>query len=283
MLWRMRAVRRIWTILALCSLAAWPNPAPAQIVVIPHSVNALALCGGDKLYAPGGHSAPGVIARSFAGRGAVLTFRTCQDSDGNTHYFVRKPRPNRNGICRVAEDEVFPGRAGDFVIADVLYDGTAKGWYFDLHGWTFRPPANWRAMDYRARHQSLALVTTSSAICPRTDDAHYIPVSGTDGMLKAFFKIWRTATASPGSFDRFFAKVPVQAETAFGSPDAVQTRSFLRDIVFKRHADVATVDCDMQEMGSEPGCAALVDIVSILFDVTDHGLIITGIRANPIP
>ncbi len=264
------------------AIAASAGPVSAQIIVQPRTVQALLLCEADRIFAPGDSGAPPVIARSFEGRGKVVTFRTCRDADGNTHYFIRKPRPNRDGVCRVVEDELFPGTPKDFVIVDLLYDGTAAGWYFDLHGWTFRPPGDWHALNYGARHKMLALVTSATAPCPRTDDVHYIPVSATDGMLKTFFGVWRSAKASPDSFDKIFAAVPVLPIPMFERLGTVRTLPGLKRAIFESHEDIASIDCEVSGLGTASGCTAWVDLFSITFDVTDRGLAITGVWENPL-
>jgi hypothetical protein len=281
----MRAVHLIRIVFAFCGLVALISSASAQMVAVPHTAGALMLCDGYKSYAPHDNGAPGIIARSLVGPGAILTFRTCRDADGNTHYFVRKPRPNRSGLCRVFEDELFPGRDRDAVSIDVQYDGTAPDRSFELRGWTERPPQKWRAMYYEARHESFGLATSASAACPRSDDARYIPVSGTDGTITSFFKIWRAATLSREGFDRAFGNVPVLAgmpgEAAPSQSEISGALGMLRSAVFDQHLDIFYVDCQTSQLSTLSGCVAGIYYSSILFDVTDHGLVINGIRENP--
>lgn len=273
-------MRRSLMLLALAALAL-PHPVTAQFVM-PHTIQSLSTCAmNEEIYTAASTDAPAPVAHSFGGRGKEVSFRTCRDGDGITHFFIRKPRPNRNAICRVVEDELFPADDSDFVIVDVLYDGTNPSWYFELHGWTFRPPAAWSEMGYRARHRSLALVTADAATCPPTNDARYIPVSGTDGLIKTFFRRWRAITASPEDFDRALAPVPVLPVPPF-SNDPDRVRHAVHTQVFDRHQDVEGIRCDEQELSIQGGCQAFVGDFSIFFDVTDHGLEITGIRENPV-
>lgn len=275
-------MRRLCLLLALIWFAG-SQPASAMLIPMPHTVSSLASCYQDEtIYTPASSNTPAVVAHSFVGRGKEVAFRTCRDEDGNIHYFVRKPRPNRGGVCHVVEDELFPATASEFVIVDVLYGGMNPDWYFDLHGWRHVPPKPWTAMGYRAAHRSLVQVMAENSACPPPGDAGYIAATGTDGLIKTFFLRWRAVISSPDSFDRAFASVPELStfDSAPVSPDHV--RRGLRTAVFDRHEQVTLIMCDEQELGEQGGCYAYVGVFSILFDVTDRGLEIMGIRENPL-
>ena len=184
-----------------------PRPGEAEVIIHPHTANALRYCVGDKIYSVHSTGAPSVIAASFAGDGKQVAFRTCQDGDGNSHYFIRKPRPNRNGVCRTFEDEVFPGTDNDKILVDVLYDGSAPNWYFSLKGWKAWPPDDWTLLHYTPRSSVLGLVSDED--CPTGEDARYLSLENvTDGMLKAFQSSWIEATRSSETLDKAFRNVP---------------------------------------------------------------------------
>jgi len=176
-------------------LSALTNKAAAFAVINAHTVQALYSCSASKIYREDSKDAPDIIARSFAGEGRRIVFRTCRDYDGNTHYFIRKPRPNRNGVCRIFESEIFPGSETDFIIVDVLYDGMAPNWSFDLKEWKGVPPQAWISMRYTPQSSILGFATTES--CPPGEDARYIPVGDvTDGLMTTFPTYWEKITQS---------------------------------------------------------------------------------------
>ncbi len=270
--------------LAAALLAAFSavSPVSAQIIVREHTVQALAYCESDHYYNPATADAPAIIAKSFEGPGKQVTFRTCTDVDGNTHYFVRKARPNRNGICRVFEEEIFPGSTTDSVIVDVLYDGMAPHWYFDMQGWKYSPPNSWAKLQYTAKSRILAL--ESSDGCPSGDDKRYIPVGPlTDGMLKSFYGLWHRVSETPASFDEAFAgSVSIGSEALGYKQDHAELVQRLRADFFdlgRERPRIYELECGG---GRLDGCSAFMsDNMVIGFDVTEHGLAITTIDLTP--
>jgi len=254
------------------------GPCDAQITIQAHTLQALSFCHDDEhLYSAESRAAPSTIAASFKGQGKVLVFRTCKDVDGNVHYFMRKPRPNRSGVCRVFEDEVFPGTKKDDVSVEVLYDGTAPNWFFVLRGWNSRPPNKWAKMRYSP--QSAVLAQVHDGECPRGDNSDYISISGvTDGTLKSFYHLWGSITASPEVFSKAIADVPLRFNTGNA------TRSNLQIAVFEGHQRLASVECygsAADAIVNDGGCTAIIDSFGVQFDVTNTGPSITGLYEMP--
>ena len=268
-----RLSKGIWISLCSLFLLLAPNLAEAFTVINHHTANALTYCLDSKLYSMHSTAAPSIIANSFAGDGKQVAFRTCQDGDGNTHYFIRKPRPNRNGVCRVFEDEVFPGTDADEVFVEVLYDGTASNWYFKLKGWKAWPPDDWTMLHYTRQSSVLGFVGNEN--CPLGDDARYIWLRNvTDGMLKSFQNAWGAASRSPKALDKVFAVVPtISSFRGTVDPQPSQRlRDNLRRSVFERHDKVVEISCN------ESGCIANLSGQAIGFDVTAGGIVFTNLR-----
>jgi hypothetical protein len=226
------------------------------------------------LYSAHSGDAPAVIANSFSGQAAPITFRACRDADGNTHYFIRNPRPNRNGVCRVFEHEVFPGTEKDIVFVQLRYETVRPGWYTTIKGWKAWPSDDWALIHYQRQSSVLGFVT--GADCPPGDDPRYIALGNvTDGMLTGFQKAWDMATRSPEALEKAFARVPT-ATSWTGDIDKVPSqglRDILRSSIFERHARVGTITCD------EGGCTAWLDRVSIAFDTTPSGIVFKALKA----
>lgn len=258
------------------------QPAFAQFVVPPHTVQALGTCDVERIYNSQSANTPSLIAHSFRGQGSSVTFRVCTDRDQNTHYFIRKPRPNRNGICRVFEEELFPGNERDMQIVDVLYDGTMPGWYFTMTGWKSWPPTAWAKLHYSPQSQILA--QAGDGACPATDDKGYVPVgSMTDGMLHGFFKLWHDVSYSPEAFDKAFANTTSVAIIGMGfKEDHAALVRELRDDLFEKHSSPRPefLRCDL---GNLPGCTAYFDRFDVGFDVGDQGMVLTRIDPVLIP
>jgi hypothetical protein len=266
--------------LLICS-AASATPALAQFVMQADTVGAMQQCGDSKFYNSRSPNAPAIIKNSFKGQGSVLTFRVCKDADSNTHYFVRKPRPNRNGICRIFEQELFPGTAKDEEIIDTLYDGTAKGWYFVLPGWKSWPPSDWEKLHYFSQSQVLA--QQSASLCPGGEDVGYVPVTAsmTDGMLNAFYDLWRKISASPAVFDKEFLNTKSDGYTGLAlTENHAALVQALRSELFDKNGTRPSLEFLNCEIGTRPGCSAYFNSIVVGFDVTDTGMQI--IRIDPI-
>jgi hypothetical protein len=253
----------------------------AQIIVRPHTAGAMQMCGDSQFYDSRSPNAPKIIANSFRGKGSVLTFRVCKDADANTHYFVREPRPIRNGICRTFEVELFPGTAKDGAFIFTLYDGSAEG-YFILPGWKDSPPSDWEKLHYFPEGQVLAQQQASS--CPEGDDKGYIPVTDTmtDGMLNAFFDLWRNVSSSPSSFDKAFLNTKSDGLSGF-KEDHAELVQKLRSDLFDKGDMRPTLELIRCEIGRNAGCSAFFNSVEIGFDVTDTGMQITRIDPIVVP
>jgi len=196
--------------------------------------------------------------------------------DHHTHYFVRKPRPNRNGICRILEQELFPGTPQDEQIVDVLYDGTAPNWYVTISGWQSWPPEDWVKLPYLP--QSGILAQESGDACPPGDDKGYVSVgSMTDGMLKQFFALWRDISSSPEAFDRAFANTTSNAYANMGGKEDHEglVRTLRQYLFEKNRARPALKVLDCNTVGRLEGCSAYFQGFVVGFDVGDSGLKIT--------
>ncbi|MBS0471024.1 MAG: hypothetical protein JSR60_08135 [Proteobacteria bacterium] len=257
-------------------------PANGQWTIRAHTVQALAFCRQDKLFDAMSTGAPPRISVALSGRGSVLAFRICTDADGNEHYFVRQPRPNRAGVCRVLEDEVFPAkRPSEFVNVSVPTDVSSNEHPFGLAGWTDRAPAAWRRLGYRSETRSFALVTEPDGRCPLPDDTRFIPVTASDGALREFQRLWHAATATPQDFYREFGSAPVLNSIPSGVPKQATAYFLLHDLVFDRHADISSIECQTGSTGTDT-CSAWIGNISIEFDVSGQGLVVTGIRESPV-
>lgn len=256
----------------LCVLLALP--ADAMIIIQHNTANALTYCTASNLFSAASTDAPALVAASFSGEGKRVAFRTCRDGDGNTHYFIRAPRPNRNGICRVFEHEVFPGTENDSAIVQVLYSGMEPGWEVTIRRWKMWPPDEWTLMHYSRQSAVLGFVTGQA--CPLGDDPRYIGLENvSDGMLTSFQSKWEAVTRTPTALEEAFAGVPTV--TAFsGAIDAqpsARLRENLRRSVFERHRKVESISCH------EGGCTAWLDSVSVDFDVTPSGIAFKALKA----
>jgi hypothetical protein len=257
---------------AFLALMLAARPASAQFIITPHTAQALEYCyAGVAVYTAQSANAPANVAAVFADKGKVLGVRICKDADGNTHYFLRQPRTLTGDVCRVAEEEVFPATSQDIVMPA---SPAIEGGYYSLPGWTWRIPEDWDRLRYQRQNTTLAVVLPASGACPPPDDKRYIRVSATDGMLRTFFRKWRAMTASPEVFDAATAAIP-QHTVMFPGLDQVQRRAYLRKLIFGQHEDIESVECENE-------CQALVVVFAFVFDMTDHGLVITEIREYPL-
>ena len=250
------------------------GPADAQVSIQLHTAGSLSDCEGSTLYSARSTNAPAIISSSFGGEGKRLAFRTCRDADGNTHYFIREPRPNRNGVCRVFENEVFPGPSKYGVSVRLLYDGTAPGAYFNMKSWSAWPPDDWTLLHYSRRSSVLGFVTNED--CPIGDDVRYIPLQNvTDGMLKAFQSAWIEATGSPETLDKVFRNVPTLGSEHPGqidTPPSQKLRDRFRNDIFNGHNTVVEMSC------AEDGCSAYLRDQAVGFDFTTSGIVFTKLE-----
>ena len=271
------SIRRIFSTLAAAGLVATGTPAVAFVVPSPPgSVQALMDCFDERLFSAQSANVPPAIAASFRGQGAKLAFRTCRDADRNIHYYLREPRPNRNGVCRTFEKEVFLGSASDRVLVHLLYDSNAPNWYFMLSGWSSLQPPKWTAMRYPARSQVLGFIAESD--CPPGDDPRYMPLGNvTDGTLRSFQQMWERISASPEILQAALERLPVSRVTGierFDTPErkrAFKERTITR--VLKEKPQLQGMTCH------EGGCAAWFDYWTVEFDVGPNGIVLTGLRA----
>jgi hypothetical protein len=204
------------------------------------TATALQCIGGEKIYGAASRDAPALIARSLAGDGKRFAFRTCTDAEGNTHYFIREPRPNRDGVCRAFQNEIFPGTEQDSWMAQIQYDG--RDMFVDIKGWKSLPPDAWRSRPYYrpSRHVSLGFV--SNEACPPGADPRYVPLTNvTDGVLKEFTRLLEEAAASPQAAARIF-----------GPPVRIEPPEFSGDFRWlgASWSRVGAIDCD------DAGCIA---------------------------
>jgi hypothetical protein len=242
--------------------------AQAQLIAPPHhTLQSLTTCDGNHFYASQSARSPSRIAKSFEGKGALVAFRTCTDADGNTHYFVLEPRPNRNGVCRTYEHELFPGGDQDEAFITLLYDGTAPDWYFMMKGWKSWPPADWNALHYSARSEVFAFV--SGEKCPLGSDPRYLPVEHiTDGTLKAFESLWLRINSSPKDFTEVFAHVTIPANQG----DVIER---FRHAVFDDREQITSISC------GDGGCTAYFGDFAVRFDTSISGIEIEGVEQLP--
>ena len=194
-------------IAAFVLFANQPPAAQAFVVAPPGTVQALMDCPDRKMFNSDSRDAPAIIASRLSGEGARLVFSTCQDADGNTHYFVRAPRSNRNGVCRAFEEQIFPATASDRVRIEVTYGNMAGERYVALKGWTRSIPQGWGALKYASQAQEYGFLTDSD--CPRGDDARYMALTNvSDDVLKSFQGAWSRISASRQSLEAATAKLP---------------------------------------------------------------------------
>ena len=265
----------MWTFLISFPLLLAPIPADSFVIINHHTANALNYCDESKLYGAHNTDAPAIIAASFAGEGRRVAFRTCPDGDGNMHYFLREPRPNNNGVCRVFEREVFSGTEKDELFVQVLYDGTARNWYFTMKGWKVWPPDDWTSLHYSRQSAVLGFVTSQD--CPPGDDPRYIWLKNvTDGMLKTFQNAWDAARRSPEALVNAFRDVPTEGSKFPGQMDAQPSQALrdrFRSAVIEGHDKLTGISCD------DRGCYASLSNQAIGFDVTPSGIVFTKLIA----
>ena len=223
--------------------------------------------------------APAPVAAALSGRGSGLVFRVCPDGYHDLHYFLRTPRRNPHGVCRVFEEEVFLGTKSDDAIdvsppIDVSKPPDLNAPVeADIHlaGWTRRVPETWQKIDYAAHKNSLAmLLDNADAACPVASDPRYMTMNASDGMYRGFLRLWRAATVSPRAFDRVFGSVYVQDVEYISDLNPKDVRDTLRRFVFEDHDGITKIDC---ERGSAygTGCNALLGDYWIHFDVGESG------------
>jgi hypothetical protein len=253
----------------LLLFALLPLPAGAQIVYRPGTLASLSACEhAPRLFTADGPDMPAALAGSFAGPLRGMAVRTCVDMDGGLHYFVREPRPNRNGICRVQEREIFPMRDAAVTLA-ASYEAVGPESAIILKGWSDAPPPAWREKGYRAEPRTLGLM--SDAPCPRGDDRRYVPVhNSSDAMLTLFHRQWARIIASPEAFDRAFAAVAWLDDPAH-RPATPFSRTALRRYVFEKGGAPTSLACD------EAQCRVQFGLAVVRFDAAADGLVPTGL------
>jgi hypothetical protein len=259
--------------------AASDDSARAMFGPTPHSAWALSVCGNDKFYDARSSNAPAPVAAALAGAGHNLTFRTCTDSDGNAHYFVRDLWRSPSDVCRVYDGEVFLGRKPD---DSIVADSSDGGKVTYLTGWTYAAPDSWHEVGYDRVLTQFALIVDPAAPCPSVSDSHYIRVVATDGMLKGIVRLWHDATISQAAFDRAFGAVKVRDDYPPRTPDS--ERELLRRWIFEEHATIEMIDCT-RRISNGVGCAANIGVLTIEFDVGDTGrleIISIGDNLEPV-
>lgn len=245
--------------LCLLVFAALLHPAAAAAQIIGRTPPYQ--CQQQSFYgAQNSADAPASVAAVLA-QSKDLEFRTCRDTQSNIHYFLRERRPNRQGVCRIFEHEIFPGAPSDRAWFATQYDQHSPQ---SLSGWREDPPPQWQADKYVAEKGELALVTAET--CPPATDARYAAVNNvTDGILKAFDRAWRAASASPGDFDFAFATAALKD----GATPA--TKNSLRDDALSGKVHFGVISC------GDDGCVASTRDVNVSFDMGGNGVVFTAL------
>jgi hypothetical protein len=190
----------------------------------------------------------------------------CRDAEKHIHFFLRTPRPNRDGVCRVYEEEIFPGGIADRAFIPMDYGTSIHA----LEGWTQRPPEAWRDDGYTPVRESFALVT--DGVCPAMSDTRYLPTTNvSNGMLKGLYRAWHAATSSSQAFDKAFAGLAMNAGF---SPEFF---GHFRAGVLRGQVKPEDIRCD------DDGCAVWMGPVFIQFDLVDGRFAFTGLQSAPVP
>jgi hypothetical protein len=191
---------------------------------------------------------------------------TCKDPRENIHYVLRTPRPNRDGVCRVYEEEIFPGAPSDSATIRTDYGTQSRL----LKGWTSRPPQAWRGDGYRPMQAGFALLADGE--CPAVSDPAYVRVTNvSDGMMKAFHQAWSKAISSHQAFDKMFSGLVMKTDFS------QRYLSGVRDSVLRGTARPQDMRCD------DNGCAAWVGMDVVDFDLVDGRFAFTSLYHAPVP
>lgn len=251
-------------------LIALPSIAHAQFVI---SGDPKLVCGRSEVYdASHREGAPPLVGKALAalsGPSAKLGFAVCKNAYGNLHYFLRQPRPNRHGVCRQYEEEIFPvatkAKQEDGAVFYLADDGITRS----LGDWTIIAPGTSRERYFDAIPQEFALLAVGD--CPPVSDPRYISVSQiTDGMLKAFDAHWRRAIRSQEAFDTAFAKLRLRMgndpETSLKDMWEMETR--LRAAALQGKVSFTNLSCP----DDNDGCIASTNLgIFVGFDTSETG------------
>ena len=260
---------------ALALLVAHTPAAKAYIVPPPSGTVEELDCVDSEKFNADSRDPPAIIASSFSGEGARLVFRTCEDFGGNMHYYVRAPRPNRNGVCRAVEEEIFPAAPADRIRIPVTYSST--GHYITITGWTRSIPQNWVALHYATRIREYGFGSESA--CPFGDDPRYAYLANvSDNLLKLFQSGWARIASSRQSLESAIANLPAEyvAIEQFNTPDRQQK---LRERVIQTVLDGKERPVEYWcEKGNK--CFASFDSFTIGFAPVQGGIVLTKVLQN---
>jgi len=250
-------------------------PAQAQVMGLvgpPDSPVWLQCKGTDTFYMASSPDMPPHVAEVFAGHGASLVVRACDDHEGHAHYFVRAPADAGKGVCRFSEGEMFP-RTAESRFTMPVRDPVTPRERLELQNWEPLPPREWAARQYTPWQNSFAYIESRDGeTCPPINDVRYFQAKHvTDGLLGSFGAFWRDASASPEAFDRAFANIA-----------DLQTRTALREQTFNRHPAISGMWCVDGSEGAGGGCTATIGGYWINFDAGVRGLVISGVAAVPV-
>jgi hypothetical protein len=227
-------------------------------------------CQPDKLYAASNHAGapPAVEAaiEALSGPSSNLMFATCSDGFHNLHYFLRESRPNRDGVCRQYENEIFLASDSSSVWVRTRGDNPSP-----LKGWRSAAPAQWGTQGYKTVSREFALLTNGE--CPSGFDPRYMVVTHiTDGMLKSFDAHWHETIRSPEAFDKAFAGM--QSKYGVSVKDMQKLEASLRDDALQNKVRFTGMSCG--DKGD--GCTADTNLgLHVEFDVAEGGIALTSI------
>jgi hypothetical protein len=255
-------MRGLLTLVLAFLLLAGPAAASGRIV-FKDDVSELEVCDAVHTWTVKDSDAPAAVAKILAVTGPRVLVRTCEDFRHLTHTFVRSDAiiPQRNGVCRMREEEVFPDANPN---ASIAPGGKL------VKGWRRLAPAEWLAEGYK---ENDALVRTTAFVgdvpCPPPDDPRYITVDNlTDGTLKQFDALWRHLTVSQAGLLKAFRALPIFFVLK-GHEDEVRARAAAR---IAADPTLTVLACNPGPYGDQPYCQAWSNKFVFDFDVGPKGL-----------
>jgi hypothetical protein len=260
-------MRFLILVLAL-SFAAGGSAAAAGRTVFAGTIDEREVCGPVHAWTAKGADALEAVAAILAVAGPQVMVRTCEDLRHTIHIFARGPAtiPQRGGVCRMREEEIFPDAGAGIVVGGKF-----------VKGWRRSPPPDWLAEGYK---QNDALVPTTAFVggppCPPPDDPRYIPVeSVTDGMLIQFDRLWRRITASPAALRQ--ALKPLSVGLALPGHDDELREDAIKNIA--KGSVLKDIRCNFGTDQDFPTCEARTERYGFFFDVAPNGLTLKGMTA----
>ncbi len=259
----------------------------AQAIIGPPAPPSLYCRGSSQFYLAQTPGAPDRVSQLFQQVSQPIAMRTCNDEQGNTHYFLRTTRPLRNGVCRLIEDEIFPGSSQDMAFIESDYhelSGMPRSVTHGLRGWSPFTPTAWQSRHYHPEHAIFAMLGDGE--CPLGESPRYINTSLPDGMVKAVVALFSKAMESEADFRAAFAfMLPPGGWDAL---PRMHILTFLHRFLAAQWATgtpamtISAIVCDADTTGLCVIHTREPSQYYFSFDETGSGLKITGVSLPPV-